>query len=489
MKTTFLGQPRALLPLFGTELWERFSYYGIRPLLILFMTASLMSGGMGFDRPTAAAITGIFAGAVYLAALPGGWLADRVLGQARSVWWGSVLIGLGHLSIGLSVWLGHVVFFAGLGLIVLGTGLFKTCISVLVGRLYTPEDPRRDGGFSIFYMGINLGAFAAPLITGLLAQQLGWHWGFAAGGVGMLIALLIYRLSGKAIFDRLADEPSQVSSRFIITATAILLALVLLVIVVFNLFTPVQVVAWMTGLIVLCVAAYLAGLMIWGGLHAQDKKRVLLCGILFVAATVFWAANEQQPTALNLFAQDFIVRNVGDFVIPVVWFQSINPITIILFAPLMGLLWQRWPSQDLASYLSKFALGLLIVAVSFGLMWLASRQVLAGTSQVAAAWLVATYILQAIAELCISPVGLAAMTLLAPPRLQGQMMGLWFIAASLGNLLAGMVGGQVNPEALSDMPQLFGRTAIVLIVSAAVLLALIPMIRRWLNADTHSPMV
>lgn len=479
---SFLGHPRALAPLFATELWERFSYYGIRPLLILFMTATLSTGGYGFDRPTAAAIVGIFAGSVYLAALPGGWLADRVIGQARAMWWGSVLIGLGHLSIALSMTFGKPMFFMGLGLIVMGTGLFKTCASVMVGRLYADDDPRRDGGYSIFYMGINIGAFFAPLLTGLLSERFGWEWGFGAGGVGMLIALLIYRFTAKATFDRLANDVPTVSRQTIVKILAGLLLVVVAVIGLINLYSAVVLASSMTYILATAVLIYISWLLGFGGLSLDEKKRVLLCLMIFVAGTVFWSANEQQPTALNLFAQDFTDKNIAGFTIPTLWFQSINPITIIICAPIFGVLWRYWPSRELSASLGKFALGMLICAVAFGLMYLASNQVLAGTAQVSPLWLIAAYMLSAIAELCVSPIALAAMTLVAPRHLQGQMMGLWFMSVSLGNLIAGITGGNVNPENLADMPALFGRTTISLLIVAVVLLVLAPIMKRWVKA-------
>jgi POT family proton-dependent oligopeptide transporter len=480
---SFLGHPRALAPLFATELWERFSYYGIRPLLILFMTATLSTGGYGFDRPTAAAIVGMFAGSVYLAALPGGWLADHVLGQARAMWWGSILIGLGHLSIALSMTVGKPAFFAGLGLIVLGTGLFKTCASVMVGRLYTPDDPRRDGGYSIFYMGINLGAFVAPLLTGFLSEHYGWAWGFGAGGVGMLIALLIYRFTAKATFDRLANDLPPVKRQTIVRILLVLLAVIAVITLLITMYSAVVLANGMTYVLAATVLLYVTWLLIFGGLNTGEKKRVLLCLLLFVAGTVFWSANEQQATALNLFAKDFTDKNIAGFTIPVLWFQSINPISIIVFAPIFGMLWRYWPSHELSSSLGKFALGMLICAGAFSLMYVASNLVLAGQSQVSPYWLIATYVLSAIAELCVSPIALAAMTLVAPRHLQGQMMGLWFMSVSLGNLIAGLTGGHVNPENLADMPALFGRTTISLLIVAVVLMALAPIMKRWITTS------
>lgn len=478
---SFLGHPRALAPLFATELWERFSYYGIRPLLILFMTATLSTGGYGFDRPTAAAIVGMFAGSVYLAALPGGWLADNVLGQARAMWWGCILIALGHLSIALSMELGKPLFFVGLGLIVLGTGLFKTCASVMVGRLYAPDDPRRDGGYSIFYMGINLGAVVAPLLTGLLSEQWGWAWGFGAGGLGMLVALLIYRFAAKATFDQLANDLPPVSSAMMIKILITLVVVISAIVGLVAMYSAVVLADGMTYFLAATVLIYMTWLLSLGGLDLNEKKRVLLCLIIFIAGTVFWSANEQQPTALNLFAKDFTDKTIAGFTIPVLWFQSINPISIIVFAPITGALWRYWPSRELSASLGKFALGMLICATAFGLMYLASNQVLAGQHQVSPLWLITTYILSAIAELCISPIALAAMTLIAPRRLQGQMMGLWFMSLALGNLIAGLTGGHVNPENVADMPALFGRTTLSLLIVAVVLLGLAPLMKRWVK--------
>lgn len=480
--SSFLGHPRALASLFGAELWERFSYYGIRPLLILFMTASLTTGGYGFGRETAAAIVGMFAGGVYLAALPGGWLADRVLGQARALWWGSILIGLGHLSIASAMLLGKPAFFAGLGLIVLGTGLFKTCASVMVGRLYSPDDLRRDGGYSLFYMGINLGALVAPLITGLLSEQYGWSWGFGAGGIGMLISLLIYRFAAKPTFDRLANDIPTVSRSAVVKILLVLATVIAAIGVLVSLYSAVALAEAMAYVIATAVCLYIGWTLGFAGLTTPEKKRVLLCLLVFIAGTVFWSANEQQPTALNLFAKDFTDRHIGGVEIPILWFQSINPISIIVFAPIFGVLWRYWPSTALSASLNKIAMGCIICAIGFGLMVLASNQVLAGQPQVSPLWLIATYVLSAIAELAVSPIALAAMTLIAPQRLQGQMMGLWFMSVSLGNLIAGITGGHVNPENLADMPALFGRTTVSLLIVAAVLLLLAPIMKRWVKA-------
>jgi len=478
---TFFGHPRALAPLFMSEMWERFSYYGIRPLLVLFMTATLLQGGYGFDRPTAASIVGIFAGSVYLAALPGGWLADHILGQARAMWWGSILIALGHFSIALSMGMGKPAFFAGLGLIVIGTGLFKTCATVMVGRLYDSTDPRRDAGYSLFYMGINIGGLAAPLVTGYLADRLGWEWGFGAGGIGMLISLLIYRFAAKATFDRLANDLPPVQTQTLLKILAVV-AVVAIAVIGLVLNFPATVLAdGMAYAILTVVIAYVAWLFTFNGLTWNEKKRVIMCLLIFVTCTMFWAASEQQPTALNLFARDFTDRNVMGFVIPTAWFQSLNPVTIVIFAPIIGALWQRWPQQGLTASLGKFMIGFLLCAIAFGIMYVAAGHILAGAHVVSPLWLVAAYFLFSVGELFVGPVGMAATSLLAPKRLQGQMIGIYFMSLAMGNLIAGILGGSVNPEHIAEMPILFGQTAGALIVCIIVLLVLAPVMKRWVR--------
>ena len=338
---TFFGHPYPLGSLFFTEMWERFSFYGIRPLLILFMAATVYDGGMGLARENASAIVGIFAGSMYLAALPGGWLADNWLGQQRAVWYGSILIALGHLSIALSAWLGNDLFFIGLMFIVLGSGLFKTCISVMVGTLYKKGDARRDGGFSLFYMGINIGSFIAPLISGWLIKSHGWHWGFGIGGIGMLVALIIFRVFAVPSMKRYDAEVgldstwnSPVAKKNGVGAwllalalgVAVLVTLISLGTIVIN---PVAVASVLVYVIAASVALYFIWLFVFAGLSRKERARLLVCFILLVSAAFFWSAFEQKPTSFNLFANDYTNRMIGDFEIPAVWFQSTNALFII----------------------------------------------------------------------------------------------------------------------------------------------------------------
>ena len=492
----FLGHPRGLSTLFFTEMWERFSYYGLRPLLVLFMSAALADGGFGFERGQASAIVGIYAACVYLASLPGGWVADRVLGLRRAILWGAALISLGHLSIGVSAFAaGKLPFFLGLILIVLGTGLLKPNISAIVGDLYPEGGARRDAGFSIFYMGINVGAFFGQLITGILGESVGWHWGFGAAGVGMLLGLVTFAVRARGTLGDIGLRPTRhpdaaVQARqertvkLVIGAGLAILAGVVVAAATGAVTIDAQAVAGgMTGTIVGMAALYFAYIFVAGGLSGDEKKRVAVIAVLFVFAAIFWAAFEQAPTSLNLFARDFTDRQVGGFEIPATWFQSVNSGFIIVLAPLFAALWVRMArrGQELSSP-GKFAWGLALAAVGFALMIPAANSIVAsgGAIRVSPWWLVASYFFQTAGELCLSPVGLSSMTKLSPPRYVGQMMGIWFMATSVGNLIAGLVGGEVDPEKLEQTPALFTATTGALIASAVVLALLAIPIRRMM---------
>jgi POT family proton-dependent oligopeptide transporter len=497
---SFFGHPRGLSTLFFTEMWERFSFYGLRPLLVFFMSAALADSGFGIERTQASAIVGIYAAGVYLSALPGGWIADRLLGLRRAIMWGAVLISVGHILIGVSSFAGSPApFFLGLVFIVLGTGLLKPNISAIVGDLYPEGGARRDAGFSIFYMGINTGAFAGQIVTGFLGEKLGWHWGFGAAGVGMLIGLIWFSLrAGPTLGDigmdisRDPDAAKQARvERLMKSVLAVGLGLLALVIVLTATgviqINPQAIGQRMAFVLLATAIIYFLYVMIFGGLNREEKKRIVLIFILFVFATIFWSAFEQAPTSLNLFARDFTQRTFFGWEIPATWFQSVNSIFIILLAPVFASIWvglgkrNKSPSSPI-----KFSLGLLFAGLGFALMIPAANLVVAsgGALLVSPMWLVLSYLLQTVGELCLSPVGLSSMTKLSPRKYVGQMMGIWFLASSLGNLIAGLVGGNVDPEKLEQMSTLFGATTATLIVAAVVLAILSPFIKKMIpNED------
>ena len=488
----FFGQPRGLSTLFFTEMWERFSFYGIRPLLVLFMTAALARGGFGFDRVTASSIVGIYASSVYLSSLPGGWIADRWLGLQRSVWYGGIFIALGHLSIGLSAFFARSAFFLGLVLIVIGTGLLKPNVSAIVGDLYPEGGARRDAGFSIYYTGINLGAFLGSLIPGWLGERVDWHWGFASAGFGMVLGLITFRMASPRTLGPIGFRANgTIDEQRRVRSIALALLGVVAVVVVLAMAGVIRInavkVAENFAVIILALAlVYFAYLFFFAGLTGDDKKRVAVIIVLFVFATIFWSAFEQAPTSLNLFARDFTDRRIFGWESPTTWMQAANSVFVILLAPVFGILWLalgkrgRNPSSP-----AKFAFGLFAAGAGFWVMLIAANKVIAGGAgtRVSMWWLTISYLFQTFGELSLSPVGLSSMTKLAPRKFVGQMMGIWFMASALGNLIAGIVGGNVDPNKLNEMPLLFQRTAMSLFIAAAVCAALIIPIRRLLGGS------
>ena len=446
-QATFFGHPRGLSTLFFTEMWERFSYYGLRAILILFMTASVADGGLGFEVSRAAAIVGVYTAAVYLMALPGGWIADRVIGQRRAVLIGGMIIAGGHFSMAIP---GLATFYLGLLLIVLGTGLLKPNISAMVGELYPADaSARRDAGFSLFYMGINLGAFLAPLIVGGLGQKVNWHLGFGAAGVGMILGLVQYvagsRHLGSAGLEPDASAEERSANLRKVWVGLVLLAALLGALVIFG--VGVETIARAgTAVIVASTILYFAYVFVAGGLDPDEKKKVGAIAIFFFAAAVFWAGFEQASTSLNLVAERLTNLNFFGWEMPASWLQSANPLFIVAFAPLFAWLW-IWLSKRNAEPSSprKFSIGLILLGIGFlvimfGTMTVASGQV----GRMAVWWLVFTYMLHTCGELALSPVGLSTITKLSPKRMVGQMMGIWFMATSLGNLIAGLLAARIG---------------------------------------------
>lgn len=496
---SFFGHPRGLSTLFFTEMWERFSFYGIRPLLILFMTAALTSGGFGFERTQASAIAGIYAASVYLASLPGGWVADRLLGLRRAIMLGAILISAGHISIGFSSFASSKVpFFLGLILIVLGTGLLKPNISAIVGDLYPEGGARRDAGFSIFYMGINTGALGGFLATGLLGEKIGWHWGFGIAGVGMLAGLAWFALrAGPTLGDlglQISRNPDPVKQAqqeklmklgLLLGLGALALVIVLAATGIITL-NPVVIGEYMLYVLVGTAVVYFGILFLLGGLTREEHKRLIVIAILFVFASIFWSAFEQAPTSLNLFAKDFTDRIVFGWEVPVIWFQIANALFIIIFSPVFAALWLSLGKRNAnPPAAAKFAIGLLCAGVGFAIMIWAANIVVGsgGAFKVSPFWLISSYLFQTFGELSLSPVGLSSMTKLSPRKYVGQMMGIWFLASSVGNLIAGLVGGSVDPEKLEQMPKLFIGTTAALVGAAVVLGLMVPLIKKLIPSE------
>lgn len=470
------GHPSGLSILFFTEMWERFSYYGMRAILVLFLAATVERGGFGLDDATATAIYGLYTASVYVVALPGGWIADRLMGQRQAVFLGGIIIALGHFSMAL----GPVfAFYLGLGLIVIGTGLLKPNVSAIVGDLYPEGGARRDAGFSIFYMGINIGALSGPIICGYLGEKINWHLGFAAAGIGMFLGLIQYRLGYKRLGNAgLLREESVVSRSnamrtFFIGIGAVVVIGILLALLQSNgtLVLSASKIAESMGIFIPALAvAYFAYQILFGGFDTAEKKRLCVIFVLFIAAGVFWAGFEQAGSSMTLFADRLTDRVMFGWEMPSSWLQSVNPLFIIIFAPVFGSLWLFLGKRE-PSIPAKFAYGLVQLGLGFLVIAWASVYVgdVNNPSKVSPTWLVVTYFLHTTGELCLSPVGLSSMTKLSPRKLVGQMMGIWFMATSLGNLFAGLVAGRMNQLGIVE---LFGYVALGTIVVGLLLLAI-----------------
>ena len=429
----WFGHPRGLATLFFTEMWERFSYYGMRALLTLYMTGSVMQPGLGFPDAKATHIYGLYTMSVYLMGIPGGFIADRFLGHYRAVLLGGIIIATGHFAMAVP---GLPFFYAGLGLIILGTGLLKPNVSTMVGTLYTRDDPRRDAGFSLFYMGINLGAFIAPLVTGWLGQKINWHIGFAAAGFGMVIGIIQYVYGRKYLVAVSGPEKK-------VAATSV---------------TP-------------------AGLPP-KAFTREEWGRIAAAITLTLFALIFWAGFEQAGSSLTLFADRATRLTLFGFTYPSSWFQSVEPLFVIMFSPIFAWIWlslsmrRKEPSSP-----AKFTLGLFMLSLSFLLMVPAARYFQSTGSRVSPMWLVGLYFLQMVGELCLSPVGLSMVTKLSPPRVVGLMMGVWFFATAMGNYVAGWVAGLVGHRTYSEVFMIAFVTAAVVTL---ILAMMIPLIKRWM---------
>ena len=495
----FFGHPRGLATLFFTEMWERFSYYGMRALLILFMTAPVAAGGLGFDTAKAGPIYALYVSSVYLLSLPGGWIADRVLGLRRAVFVGGVIIMAGHICLAVPT---MTTFYLGLILIATGTGLLKPNVSVLVGKLYGPEDIRRDAGFSIFYMGINTGAFVAPLVTGWLAQSDGfkrilgsvgfapessWHWGFGAAAVGMFLGLVQYTVGGKHLSRdglhpvRPADPVAAAKSdrqlrRIGLGTLGVIVVVALLVMTGVVVLDPETISRQFKWVLIAITLAFFAWLFLLGDWTRQERKQLVVIAVLFAAATVFWMAYEQAGSTLNLFAERNTDNVAFGMSFPAPWYQSLPPLFVILFAPLFAALWVRLGNRNPSSP-AKFTIALVLLTIAFAIM-IGAASVAASGVRVSPWWLVISYLFQTLGELCLSPVGLSAMTRLAPARIAGLVMGVWFLALSVGSYLAGMASSVYETMPL---PTLFTVVTATAFGAAIVMALLIKPIHQMLQ--------
>ncbi|HEX8434114.1 peptide MFS transporter [Archangium sp.] len=436
------GHPKGLYLLFTTEMWERMSYYGMRALLVLYMVGATNNGGFGWSQAKALQIFGIYTGLVYATPVIGGYLADRYLGQRLSVILGGILMMLGQFVLAMPG-NSEALFFTGLGLLVVGNGFFKPNISTMVGGLYAPGDARRDGAFTIFYIGINLGAFLASAVCGTLGEKFGWGWGFGSAGVGMGLGVLLFLALGKRLLGDVGTAPKKVERKAGVA--------------------PEKVVA----------------------LTRAEVDRIVVILVLALFVVFFWAAFEQAGGLMNLYTDAKVDRDVFGWTVPTTWFQAVNPIFIMLLGPLFAEMWTGLGRKGKdPSIPAKMAMGLLLLSFGFVFMLGASKQSDA-VGKAALLWVVAAYFFHTAGELCLSPVGLSMVTKLAPARYASLLMGVWFIANAVANYLAGLIGGYA--EKLGEF-SLFLAITIATAAAGAVLLAIAPILKRMMHgADESQP--
>jgi POT family proton-dependent oligopeptide transporter len=478
--TAFFGHPRGLSTLFFTEMWERFSYYGLRAILILFMMAPASTGGLEFPLGKATAIYSLYASMNYLVALGGGWLADKFLGLRRAVIIGGIMIAAGNACMTL----GPIeAFYTGLVFIIIGTGFLKPNISTIVGTLYSPEDKRRDAGFSIYYMGINVGALLAPLLVGYIAQRINWRYGFATAGLFMLAGVVQFVLESKHLPARVfaAEPPSNVveqqGNRRLLQGGLAVMVLGAIGLSLAGLSAE-GLADFFGTLLLLIVLAVLGFLLFKGSPDAYERRRLAVVCILFLISALFWSTFEQAGSTLNLFAEQNTQNTIFGQAFPSTWYQSLNSTFLILLAPVFAALWMKLGDRQ-PSVPAKFATALFLVGLGF-IVLVGGAQLSAGGAKVSPLWLLGVYFVHTLGELCLSPVGLSAMTRLAPTRMAGFIMGVFFLSISVGNYIGGRIAGFYESFPL---PTLFGIVGAFSIAVAALFALFVKPVARMIEPD------
>lgn len=474
---TFFGHPIGLRTLFLTEMWERMSYYGMRALLVLYMTGAVtgFNPGLGWSQVESQAIYGIYSGMVYFMVVPGGWIADNILGHQKAVLIGALIIALGHFTLAIPI---EQTFFLGLIFVVLGTGLLKGNISTIVGQLYDGQDDRRDSGYTIFYMSINIGSTLGFLICSYLGEKIGWHWGFGAAGIGMTFGVIQYikhrHLLGDAGMhpNEMPDEKRKKFTNYLKVSLVAMFLVIGAGLFGFIVIDPRFFAEQFAYFLTIVAGLYFIYLFLFAGLNASERKNLILLFLLFIGAAAFWSGFDQSAGSLNIFARDYTDLSVAGYKIPVGWLQFANPIIVVLFAPIFAGIWAQLARKNLDPSLPfKFAIGLLFMALSFFVMIIAVNLAIE-SSPVGMQWLLLTYLFQTWGELALSPIGLSAFSRYGPKRYMGQMFGLWFLASAIGGVLAGLLGGEALDGGLETISPVFEFMIQYYLVIAVSLIAL-----------------
>ena len=471
--TYFLGHPKGLVTLFLTEMWERMSYYGMRVLLVLFMTREVVDGGLNLETGEAMAIYGIYGASVYFLCVPGGWVADKIFGAQKSVLIGAIIITLGHYVLAMPF---EKTFFLGLVLVSIGTGFLKPNISTIVGQLYKPGDIRIDAGYTIFYMSINIGSMLGFLVCGYLGEKVGWHWGFGAAGVGMTFGVIQYILSRKSLGEAGLKPNLEVNEDASRYKLFFYIAMILLVLIIATNFLGLwsidaQVLNQLTFYLIVSVAVlYFVYLFFFAGLNKKEKENISMFLLLFLGSVLFWAGFDQGGSSLNLFAKDYTDLYIFGWEMPATFLQVANPLMVVIFAPFFASFWINLGRKNMDfDTPEKFALGCFLMAIGFCVIIL-GVEVALDNEKAGVKWLLITYLFHTLGELCLSPVGLSATSKYSPKRYKGQMMGLWFLSSSLAAGVAGLLASKSFESGISSMPALFNQVIFGLVFVGIVLL-------------------
>ncbi|WP_084620599.1 peptide MFS transporter [Agromyces italicus] len=431
----FFGQPRPLVHIFGVEMWERFSFYGMQGILLLYLYYSTADGGLGMDQTAAAGIVGAYGGTVYLSTILGAWIADRLLGSERVLFYSASVIMAGHLA--LAFLPGFWGVGVGLVLVAFGSGGLKANATSVVGTLYSEHDPRRDAGFSIFYLGINLGAFLGPILTGLAQTTLGFHWGFGLAALGMAFGLIQYSFGRKKLPPEASVVPNPLPRDRIglVIGVAVAAVIVIAVLVLTGLVTATNLVTWVIGGTVVAAVAYFIVILASRHISTTERSRVYAFIPLFIASVAFWSLYQQQFTVLTIYSDEQLNRDLFGWTMPVSWVQSINPIFIIILSGVFAAIWTKLGDRQPSTPI-KFALGTAIMGLAF-LLFLPFAG--GGEASTPLLWMVLILFVFTVAELLLSPVGLSVATKLAPQRFHTQMVALFFLSVALGTAIAGLL--------------------------------------------------
>jgi len=490
----FFGHPRGLITCFMVEFFERFTYYGMRSMLVLFLSAAVVGSnpGFGVSGSTAGAVYALFAGSAYLLAIPGGWIADRLIGQRKAIFIGGLFIAAGNFILAIPAT--PTVFYSGIFVMVLGIGLLKPNVSSVVGALYEGQPgARRDAGFSIFYMGINLGATVGPLIASGLGEKVNWHLGFFICGAATLAGTLYFLISQRYLGDAglpPKNVPPAERKRTWALLIGIGIAAAVLAIALFARGNPPTADQLAGGLFigqVTLAVAFFGYVLFSRELDAVAKKKIGVIIVFFFCAVLFWGGFEQQGTTFNTFAFDYTDRSFlgglfPDGQHPATWYQSINPAFIIILAPVFAWLWVWLGAKQMdPSAPTTLGLGLVLLGVGFLVMMWAAQLVVSSGGKVGPTWLVLAFMFHTFGELCLSPVGLSNVTKLAPPKFVSRMMGTWFLGTAIGNTIAGIVGGDFAEAKAPQMPHIFLEMTLIGAGAGVIVLLVSRGLRSWIG--------